>query len=215
MKDKKTIIFGVVAVMFLIAVVWCAGKYGQDITGQAASVLGFDKEEQSTEEILSDEFFLGNPDATVTIIEYSSHFCGHCANFHNNTLPLIMDEYIKSGKVKFVSRLLSPPELGMAVLCAQDQGKFQEFNKYLFESIESIKSVEELKAVATILELNQDEFNTCFDSNKYQVAAEKWFEQAQEAGVEGTPTLFVNDQQIVGNQPYSVFKSAIEEALKE
>lgn len=215
MKDKKTIIFGIGAVMFLIVVVWCAGKYGQNITGQAASVLGLVEEEQSTEEILTDEFFLGNPDASVIIIEYSSHFCGHCANFHNNTLPLIIDEYIKTGKVKFISRLLSPPELGMSVLCAQDQGKFQEFNKYLFESIENIKSIEELMAVATILELNQDEFDMCFNSNKYQTASEKWFEQAQEAGVEGTPTLFVNDQQIVGNQPYSVFKSAIEEALNE
>lgn len=214
MNNKKTIIFGIVAVIFLIGIVWFAGEYGQGLTNQAASVLGGGKE-QSSEVILGEEFFLGAPDAPVTITEYSSYFCGYCADFHKDTLPLIMDEYIKSGKVKFISRLLSPPELSMAVLCAQDQGKFQEFNGELFRNIENIGSVEELRAVATTLGLSQEEFNACFDSNKHQVAAEKWFEQAQEAGVEGTPTFFVNDQQIVGNQPYSVFQNAIEAALGE
>lgn len=215
MKNKKTIIFGLTAAVFLAGIVWYAGAYNQNIINQAASILGSGGEQSKTE-ISTGEFFLGNPDAPVTMIEYSSHYCGFCADFHKNNLPLIIDEYIKNGKVKLISRLLSPTlELGMAVLCAQEQGSFLEFNKYLFEHIEDIKSMEELKAVATALELNQDEFNTCFDSNQYQKAAEKWFEQAQEAGVEGTPTFFVNGQQIVGNQPYSVFKDAIEKALAE
>ena len=214
MATKKIIIFGLAAVVFLTGIVWYAGAHSQNIVNQAASILGAGGE-QSAEGISTDEFFLGSPDAPVIIIEYSSHFCGHCANFHNNTLTLIVDEYVKAGRVKFIPRLLSPPELGIAILCAQDQGKFQEFNGYLFKYIEDIKSIEELKAVATTLELNQNEFDICFDSNQHQEAAEKWFEQAQVEGVEGTPTFFINGQKIVGNQPYSVFKNAIEKALAE
>ena len=235
MQSNKTIVFGITAVIFLAGVVWYASNYGQNIINQAAFVLG-SGEEQPGGVILGEEFFLGSPDASVTIIGYSSHFCGHCANFHNNTLPLIMDEYIKSGQVKFISRLLSPPELSMAVLCAQDQGKFQEFNQELFKSAGELNAVAEelsaiieneaefniaiieaiadyLKTTAGDLGLNQDEFDTCFDLNKHQASAEKWFEQAQEAGVEGIPAFFVNDRHITGNQPYNVFKSAIKEAL--
>ncbi|MEA2113064.1 MAG: thioredoxin domain-containing protein [Patescibacteria group bacterium] len=231
MENKKTIILGLTAAIFLAGIVWFAGKYGQDIMSQTASVLGSSGEEQSAGEILADEFFLGSPDAPVTIIGYSGHFCGHCANFHNNTLPLIMDEYIKSGQVKFAPRLLSPSELGIAVLCAQEQGGFSEFNGYLFKNGKEISAViknarelnieiveaitDYLKKTAGVLELDQDKFNLCFDSGTYIGSVEKWFEQAREAGVEGTPTFFINGKQIVGNQPYSVFKSAIEEALKE
>ncbi|MBU1290098.1 DsbA family protein, partial [Patescibacteria group bacterium] len=137
----------------------------------------------------------------------------HCANFHRDTLPLIMDEYIKTGKVKFISRLLSPLELGMAILCAQDQGKFAEFNEKLFEKAAELKAAEDIKIIAADLGLNQKEFNLCFDAEKYKTSVEKWFEQAQEDGVSGTPNFFVNGEQIVGNQPYSVFRDAIEKAL--
>ncbi|MBU4030998.1 DsbA family protein [Patescibacteria group bacterium] len=211
MRNNKTIIFGVVAIAFLSGVVWYAGNYGLDVAKQAASVLG--SGEKQTDAVLGEEFFLGNPDAPVTIIEYSSHFCGHCANFHKDTLPLIMDEYIKTGKVKFISRLLSPLELGMAILCAQDQGKFAEFNEKLFEKAAELKAAEDIKIIAADLGLNQKEFNLCFDAEKYKTSVEKWFEQAQEDGVSGTPNFFVNGEQIVGNQPYSVFRDAIEKAL--
>ncbi|MFH1461292.1 MAG: DsbA family protein, partial [Patescibacteria group bacterium] len=61
--------------------------------------------------------------------------------------------------------------------------------------------------------LNQTNFDQCFDTKRYEDRANTWFEQATEAGVSGTPTFFINDQQIVGNQPISVFEQAIEQAL--
>ena len=51
-----------------------------------------------------DDFVIGDVDAPVTIIEYASMSCSHCANFHNNTLGLLKEEYIDTGKVKFVFR---------------------------------------------------------------------------------------------------------------
>ena len=214
MRNIKTTIFGAVAVAFLAGIVWYAGNYGLDAAQQAASVLGGGGEEQD-ETVLMDEFFLGNPDASVTLIEYSGHFCGACSFFHKNTLPLIIDEYVTNGKVKIIPRLPAPFEMGMAVLCAQEQGKFWELNEHLFENARNFKEINDIKLAAADLGLNQEEFDLCFDSERHIKSAERWLEQAQESGIEGTPTFFINGEMIVGNQPYSVFKNAIEKALAE
>ena len=216
MDNKKTIIFGLIAVVALTGVVWYVSQNKQDIqevAEQTASISMKEKAEQIAEAELVKELVLGSPEAPVTIIEYSSHFCGHCANFHIQTLPLLMDKYIEAGQVKLIFRPLSPPELGMAVLCAGEQGNFQEFNEYLFEHAQELKAVDDLRIITGTLNLNQDDFNQCFDSNKYEEKVMSWFTQAQENGVGGTPTFFINDQQIVGNQPYSVFEGIIEQEL--
>ena len=59
---------------------------------------------KSALEIGEDEFVIGNKDAPITIIEYASMSCSHCASFHNNTLPDIKKEYIDAGKVRMVFR---------------------------------------------------------------------------------------------------------------
>jgi len=69
------------------------------IIDQTASIIGGNQEEISEQVNLSEEqpgdIILGNPEAKVTMVEYSSHFCGHCTNFHKDTLPLLIDKYIK------------------------------------------------------------------------------------------------------------------------
>ena len=53
-------------------------------------------------EITEDDFFIGDVNAPITIIEYASLSCSHCADFHINTLPEIVNEYVNSGKVKLL-----------------------------------------------------------------------------------------------------------------
>jgi protein-disulfide isomerase len=229
MLNKKTIIFGLIGLAVLIGIVWYGGQQDSTIREQAAALLkgGLSSEEESPQ-LVEEEFILGNPEAPVTIIEYSSHFCSHCASFHLETLPLILDKYIKSGQVKFVPRRLSPSELGRTLLCAQEQDGFQAIDDYLFNHIQELleqtnqaASEEELNKIVSewlkiavgSLGLNQADFSQCFDSDKYYQKVVDWFEQAETAGVEGTPTFFINDQMIVGNQPYSQFEKIIEEEL--
>ena len=228
MTTKKTIILGIIALAVLGGIVWRASRSDLSLAEQAASILGNKPTElfQPVEE----EFVLGNPEALVTIIEYSSHFCGHCTNFHLQTLPLITDRYIKTGQVKFIPRRLSPSELGQAILCAQEQGKFQLVDEYLFEHSQELieqtqKAVSEdnlkmivadwLKTMAGNLGLDQESFNQCLDSNRYQERVMVWFKQAEEAEVTGTPTFFINDQLVSGNQPYSVFEEIIKQELTQ
>ena len=214
MEKWKTIVLGLIAIILLTGIVWYADQNEQPIDDQTASALEAANQDQGSIKLeLTDELFIGNPEAPVTIIEYASHFCGFCVDFHLETLPLLVDKYVKVGEVKVVFRLLSPPELSMAVLCANEQGGFQEFNTFLYENIQDIKSVDDLKKTAGLLELNQQEFDQCLDSNKYQEKAVKWFDQATSAGVEGTPTFFVNNEKVVGNQPITVFENIIEQEL--
>ena len=214
MENKKTIILGIIAIFLLGGVVWYASQNKEEIANQAASIIGDKGINEKITEVDGDIIY-GNPEAPVTIIEYSSHLCGHCADFHIQTLPFIFEEYIKKGKVRFISRLVSHPALSVAILCAYDQDAFWEFNEYLFENIASIQSVDDIKGVAAELKLNQEMFDQCFESDKYEEQVMKWFEQAEKDEAQNTPAFFINGDEIIGAQPYSIFKEAIESHLND
>jgi len=167
--------------------------------------------EKNTQEVSFTEPFLGDLNAKVTVTEYASHLCGHCIAFAKETFPKLEEEYIKTNKIKFVYRSFPPLEVGMSLACANDQEKFWEYSHEAYAK--GITKEEDLKTFAGNIGLNQDQFNQCLDTAKYQSVAENWFKQGQDAGVEGTPTFFINDKQIVGNQPYEEFRKVIEEEL--
>lgn len=211
MQNKKTVVLGLIAVLLLTGVVWYASKNKSEITSQTASILGIKNAQEVTE--LDGDFIIGDPNAPVTMIEYSSHLCGACSNFHEITFPLIIENYVKTGKVKIVTRLVSHPALSNAVLCGQDQDSFFEANEYIFKNIESIKTVDDIIGIAGKLGLNQESFNECFESEKYKDQIMKWFEQGEEDGAESTPTFLINGEVVVGSQPYAIFENMIENQL--
>lgn len=216
--NKKTYILGFIALAVLAGAVWY-GSQNEGVTDQSASVLGDNQEESPGSVIVSKEvvgdLVLGSPEAPVTIIKYSSHFCVHCIDFHRDTLPLLMDKYIKTGQVKLISRFVSPAEIGLAILCAREQDKFSEVSDYFFEHSQELKSADDVKSMALQIDLDQESFNQCYDSKKYEDKVVEWFDQATESGVAGTPTFFVNGQEINGNQPISVFEQIIDQALEQ
>ncbi|MFH1611765.1 MAG: thioredoxin domain-containing protein [bacterium] len=212
--NKKTTILGIIAVAFLGGLFWYFGGRMNTKNQQASILNNVDElKTEQKEDIELDEFVLGNPEALVTIIDYSSHLCGHCVNFHNQVLPLIIEEYVKSGQVKIIPRLLSPVELGMAVLCAQENDKFLEMNDYLFENVNELQSMDDLKSVSEQIGSDKNEFSACLDSNRHENLVIKWFEGAAADEVEGTPTFIVNGQKLVGNKTFSELKDLIEEEL--
>lgn len=213
MNKTKTIILGLIALAFLVGVVWYGFQNQDAVNKQKASALESGQEVSFPK--VTSEFVLGSPEAPVTMIEYSSHFCGHCIDFHNNNLPLLMDKYIKTGQVKLISRFVSPAEIGLAILCAREQDKFSEVSDYFFEHSQELKSVDDVKPMALQIDLDQESFNQCYDSKKYEDKVVEWFDQATESGVAGTPTFFVNGQEINGNQPISVFEQIIDQALEQ
>ena len=172
--------------------------------------------------ISKDDIQIGKEDAPVVIVEYYSYLCGYCKLFEDEIRPQLLENYVQTGKVKLISRVFPPYELGQAVLCANDQEKFLEYHNYLFENNDKIAEIEDLKTFAQNIGLNSSDFNNCLDSGKYKSRAENWYNQGvsdlKEAGIAedkiGTPAFFINGEAIIGAMPYEDFVKAIEAKLK-
>jgi protein-disulfide isomerase len=161
----------------------------------------------------------GDANAPVEIIEFSDFQCPFCSRFFSDTLPQLEREYIDTGKVKFVYRDFPLDSIhpqatpaAEAANCAKEQDKFWEYHDKIFQN-QAIMSPASYKQWAQELGLNTQQFNSCLDSRKYQEEVRKDFQDGASAGVGGTPTFYVNGVELVGAQPFSAFKSIIDQQL--
>jgi protein-disulfide isomerase len=174
---------------------------------------------------------MGDPDAPITIIEFSDFQCPFCARFDSQTLPLIFEEYIEQGKVKLVFRdfpiqSIHPNAVpaSVAAECANDQGKFKDMHDMLFDNQNEWNRQETANALslfsqyATEIQLEQETFDSCLTSGKHIEEIKKDLKDGQEYGVTGTPGFFIgNDEigyvQLKGAQPFESFKKVIDAQL--
>jgi len=175
---------------------------------------------------------IGNPDAPITIIEFTDFQCPFCARFHIQTLPLILEEYIDQGKVKLVIRdfpiqSIHPNAVPASVAseCANEQGKAKEMHDKLFYNQnqwgeqETANALSLFSQYATEIQLDQETFDSCLTSGKYIEEIKKDLEDGRNYGVSGTPGFFIGNDQIgyvelKGAQPYDVFKKIIDAQLE-
>lgn len=171
----------------------------------------------SYEPQVMEEHTKGNHNAAVTIVEFSDFQCPYCRAVQP-TLEQLMQEY--PDDVKLIYRHFPLPSHQYAMKaaeaseCAADQEKFWEYHDLLFENQDALHA-SALKDYAKRLGLNTTAFNACLDSGAMQQRIEIIVKNGVEKGVTGTPTFLINDKIIYGNQPYSVFKSSVEEELKK
>jgi len=170
--------------------------------------------------VLLDEPAKGAEDAPVTIIEFADFRCGFCLRHFVQTLPTLEEEYIATGKVRYVFRNF--PILGvqsrwaaLAAECAHEQGYFWEYHDKLFalaqEGQELLRS--RLKSVAAELGLDSTQFESCLDSSKYLDEVQEDLAAGQGVGVTGTPAFLINGQLLVGAHPIAKFRELIEQEL--
>ena len=148
---------------------------------------------------------LGKDDAPVTIVEYASMTCPHCAHFHETTYPELKKRYIDTGKVRFMFREfpLDPLAAGASMLarCA-DKDKFYPLIETLFQqqtkwAVE--KPIPQLMAIAKQAGMSEQTFNACLSDQKMLDAMQEEQKRATEKfGVNSTPTLFVNGKKNIG-----------------
>lgn len=180
---------------------------------------------------LDDDPMKGNPDAIITIVEFSDFQCPFCAKFHETTLDQIEQEYISTGKVNFVYRdfpvqSTHPNAIPAALAseCADDQDKFWEMHDMIFENqrewqdLPITQSVDVFREYAKIVDLDTDEFDSCFDSAKHLEEIMADLNDGRTYGVTGTPGFFVGNEQIgfvkiMGAQPFSSFQKVIDGQL--
>jgi protein-disulfide isomerase len=163
---------------------------------------------------------LGKDDAPVTIVEYASMTCPHCAHFAETTYPELKKRYIDTGKVRFIFREFPLDSLaaGAAMLarCA-DKDKYFPLIETLFQTQKRWaveKPIPPLMAVAKQAGFTEQSFNACLSDQKMldQMQAEQK-RASEKFGVNSTPTLFVNGKKQVGGQTIEDLAKVIDPLL--
>jgi protein-disulfide isomerase len=164
----------------------------------------------------------GDQDAPVLMIEYSDYQCPYCSRYVQETLPLIEENYIQTGKVRYVfkdfplSFHAQANLAAQAARCAGDQGDYWGMHDLLFANQQDWANdgaAQTFSGYAGQLGLDTSRFDSCLASGVYADAIKNETQEGLSVGVSGTPAFFVNGQFISGAQPYQAFQQAIEAAL--
>jgi protein-disulfide isomerase len=176
-------------------------------------------------DISKDDLIIGDSSAPITIIEYSSLSCIHCANFHNNTLPYLKEEYVDTGKVRFVFRdfpLNLPALVGSMLLrCVPDIVKYDYMNAFFllrknWVVNDNAKSRSELYKIMQTGGMTQEKFDQCIDNDELgnQILQGRIDVQA-EFKIQSTPSFIINGVLIGGDKTIKEFRQIIDKILSE
>jgi protein-disulfide isomerase len=169
----------------------------------------------------------GNPKAPITIVEFTDLQCPFCGRFAQQTLAEIDDQYIKTGKVRYVVKDFPLESIhsnalraAQATHCAAEQDRAWEMHDRLFANQQKLTK-EDLISDAAALALDTAKFSACLDSGRYIAEIHKEMATGQASGVNGTPTFFVGlsdtnpdqmkpQRMLNGAVDFAVFKSIID-----
>lgn len=164
---------------------------------------------------------LGRADAPITIIEYASLTCPHCAEFDRDTLPMIKKDWIDTGKARLVFRDFPLDGLAlraaMVARCAPPDRYFS-FIDTLFQSQptwgRARDPMEALGHIAKLGGMSDEQFQACMKDEKLADSVAASEDKAQkEYKVDSTPTFFINGTKLLGSVPYPAFDKALTAAL--
>lgn len=166
------------------------------------------------------DVWMGNPDAKVSVIEYASLTCGHCANFHKDTWPALKAKYIDTGKVRFVLREFPLDPLAMAgFMLARCNGndKYNPMVDLLFAQQRNWaftdKPVDALSALVKQAGFTQESFEACLKRQDLYDAINQVKEGGNKSGVDSTPTFFINGQKRSGALSMAEFEKILDPLL--
>lgn len=162
----------------------------------------------------------GPENAAVTVVEFSDFQCPACKSLQGD-FKRLKETY--SDRVRFAFRQFPLTSIhpqafkaAEAALCAEDQGKFWNMHDALFEHQREL-GIDQLKTRATELELDADTFTKCLDSGVHADQVRTDMRAGQEAGVTGTPSIFVNGRRVTllrGVSPFEVISAIIDDELE-
>ncbi len=152
------------------------------------------------------DLWLGDKNAPVTVVEYASTTCPHCAAFHAGTFKELKSKYIETGKVRFVLREfpLNPVDMAAYMLarCSGDDKRYAVVD-LLFSQQKAWITDKPLVGLSSLLKqtgMSQSSFESCLkDKAMYDKIGEARDLASEKFGVNSTPTFFVNGQRLVGD----------------
>jgi protein-disulfide isomerase len=165
------------------------------------------------------DVWLGPANAKVTIIEYASLTCSHCATFHKETWPELKKRYVDTGKVRFVLREfpLDPLALAGFMLSRCEPSKTMAMVDLFFEQQRtwafSEKPLDALQQMTRQAGFSQEKFESCLKDQKIYDAVNDVKNRGERLGVNSTPTFFVNGKVYRGNMSIAEFEKIINPLL--
>ena len=159
---------------------------------------------------------LGNPDAPVTIVEFSDFQCPFCQRAYPVVKQLLAKypNEVKLAYRDYPLRQIHPQAdaAASASRCAGEQGKFWQFHDRLFESDLPLEGSSFMEHAAQ-LGLDSAQFGECLSANRFAALIEQDLQDGNRAGVNGTPAFFINGVALTGAQPLEAFERIVEEEL--
>ncbi len=187
-----------------------------------------DAPENAAEEpaaVVLPDIALGAEDAPLTVVEYASFTCSHCANFHTENWPRLKEQYVDTGKVKFIQREVYFDAVGLwagiLARCGGDE-KYYAVSDMLFSQQSDWISggtsqaiAENLRRIGSAAGFSTEEMDSCWADEAQVERMLATFQQHSEAdGVEATPTFIIGGEK-VPNQAWADMKEIIEAKLAE
>ncbi len=237
MKNKRAAL-GIAALVLALAAVFLAGKPAAESPekpteklSEPADAKGNVKLEPALDsKLLSDaplatDFVMGDKNAPVTLIEYASLSCPHCAHFHSDVLPGLDKAYISKGKLRYILRqfpLNEPAFAGaMLVTCVGEEGgadRYYTFSRVLFDGQKKwafdADFKASLKTFAEVGGVSGEAFEACLtDSKREKMLLEARKEAGESLKIDSTPYLFLNGHPHKGGKTLQEMKQEIDYLL--
>lgn len=175
------------------------------------------------------DLIIGDPSAPASMIEYGDYKCPSCADYHQEAWLDIKRDYVDAGKLKVIFRPY--PVYGedgakavYGSYCAAAQNKFEQYYTSIYDymwatyfskgdkdaSVRPTLDTEPLKQITDSIGIDSSKFQSCVDEITYKTDYDQALSDAADDGVQGTPTFIINEQKVVGPQPYQIFKTLID-----
>jgi len=171
------------------------------------------------------EMSMGNPDASVTVVEYASFTCPHCAAFHAEAFKDLKADYIDTDKINFIYREIYFDRFGLwAAIVARcgdgAENRFFGIAEMLYaqqqdwsRQDEASEIVDRLRQIGKKAGLSDPQLDQCFtDTDNAQKLYARYLQQAEADGINSTPSFVINGKKLAGNN-YEELKAIIDEAL--
>lgn len=168
------------------------------------------------------EMSIGDADAPITVIEYASMTCPHCATFHLNTYPQLVENYVETGQVRFVLREVYFDRYGlwagMVARCGGEMRYFGIVEMLMEEQREWVQGepaevAENLRRLGRRAGLSDEALETCLSDNEMaQAMVDVSTEQAEADEITGTPSFVINGE-LYSNMGYSSFADTLDGLL--
>jgi protein-disulfide isomerase len=174
--------------------------------------------------VTAEDMSLGNPNAKVTVIEYASVACPHCAKWNEEVFPAFKAKYIDTGKINYVAReaLTGEPTLAnagaMLARCA-GKDKYFQVTDALYHAQKNIFQTGdirgELLTIAQAAGMSEAQFNTCLSDENAAKSAERIEKQMKADKIQGTPTFIVNGKKVGGEEGGEATLAQLDAAIAE